>query len=331
MNLEVAVADYIEQVTGERPEMTPLSADAVDRLPVYLGRAWDLRKMHLLGREVILALPKGGTKTGLARLAKDHAALVSRLESEVIAVLPDIRSYERRQLVQKRLPFVAPGRQLFLPMFLADFRETFSVPAHRKAAESMSWIAQLIILRHLVNGEVAERPLAEVAETLGYTPMAVTHGVKELVALELCTKVPKGRAKTIKFNLEFEALWERALVHMRSPAGRRYPVVAADGTIPAALDAGLTALSGKTGLAYNGPRMVALPNREVKRLLSDKRLETRVDEEDAECVLEGWSYNPQLLSSGPAVDELSLYLSLKDDSDERVQLALADMMEQRKW
>jgi hypothetical protein len=62
--------------------------------------------MHLLGREVILALPIGGTKTGPARLGKDHAALVSRLASEVIAVVPDIRSYERRQLVQKRLPFL---------------------------------------------------------------------------------------------------------------------------------------------------------------------------------------------------------------------------------
>jgi hypothetical protein len=330
MNLEVSVADYIEQVIGERPATTPVSAEAVDRLPVYLGRAWDLRKVHLLGREVILALPRGGTKTGLARLAKDHAALVSGLEKEVIVAIPDIRSYERRQLVQKRLPFVAPGRQLFLPMFLADFRETFSVPAQPKV-ESMSWISQLIVLRQLLNGDAAERPLADVAETLGYTAMSVTHGVKELVTLELCTKVPKGRAKTIQFDLESETLWQRALVHMRSPAGRRYPVVAADGVIPGAFDAGLTALSDKTDLAYNGPRMVALPNQEVRRLLSDNNLETRVDEEDAEFVVEGWSYSPQLLSSGPAVDELSLYLSLKDNSDERVQMALSDMMEQRKW
>lgn len=330
MNLDVAVADYIEQVTGERPEMAPVSVEAVDRLPVYLGRAWDLRKMRLLGCEVILALPKGGTRTGLARLAKDHAALVSRLEREVIVVVPDIRSYERRQLVQKRLPFVAPGRQLFLPMFLADFRETFSVPAQPKA-ESMSWISQLIVLRHLLNGGIVERPLADVAETLGYTAMAVTHGVRELVALELCTKVPKGRAKTIQFNLESKALWERALVHMRSPAGRRYPVVGADGMMRDVLDAGLTALAGKTNLAYNGPRMLALPNREVRRLLSDNSLEIRVDEEDAEFVLEGWSYSPQLLSNGPTVDELSLYLSLKDDTDERVQMALTDMMEQRTW
>lgn len=330
MNLETAVADYIEQVTGERPHLTPVSAEAVNRLPVYLGRTWRLKSMLLFGRKLILALPTGGTRTSLARLAKDHAALASRLENEVVAVIPDIRSYERRQLVQKRLPFVAPGRQLFLPMFLADFRETFSAPPQPKT-ESMSWISQLIVLRRLLHGGIAERPLAEVAEILGYTAMAVTHGVRELEALELCTKVPRGRAKMIEFNLEPKALWERALAHMRSPAGRRYPVVAAHGMTTDVLEAGLTALSFGTNLAYNGPRVVALPNRQVRQLLSDNSLETRVDEEDAELVLEGWSYNPRLLSNGPVVDDLSLYLSLKDDTDERVQTALADMMEQRTW
>ncbi|MCC6144271.1 MAG: hypothetical protein IT368_10740, partial [Candidatus Hydrogenedentes bacterium] len=209
MTLEAAVADYIEQVSGERPEMTPVSSEAVNRLPVYLRRAWDLRRMRLLGRELVLALPRGGPRSGLARLAKDHAALVSGLETEVVVVVPDIRSYERRQLVQKRLPFVAPGRQLFLPMFLADFRETFSPPVQPEA-ESMSWISQLIVLRHLLIRDVEERPMAEVAEAMGYTAMAVTHGVRQLVALELCTKVPQGRAKTIKFNLEPKALWGRA-------------------------------------------------------------------------------------------------------------------------
>lgn len=330
MDLEAAVADYVEQVTGERPEMAPVSAEALARLPVYLGHAWRLKRMFLLGHEVILALPEDGTRTGLSRLMKDRSALASRLESEVILVLHDIKSYERRQLVEKRVPFVAPGRQLFLPMFLADFRETFSVPT-QPPREAMSWISQLIVLRHLLNGGIEERPLAEVAETLGYTAMAVTHGVRELVSLGLCAKVTQGRARTIRFELQQQALWDRALVHMRSPIVRRYPVAEVRGRITASLEAGLSALSGKTNLAYNGPRIVAAPNREAKRLLSEGVLETRLDENDTDLILEGWSYMPQLVSSGPEVDELSLYLSLKDELDERVQMALANMMEQRIW
>jgi len=330
VELETTVADYVEQVTGERPEMVPLSAEAVDRLPVYLGRGWQLWMTRLFEREVVLAMPRGSTTTSLARLVKDRLALASSLACEVIPVIPGIRSYERRELIQKRIPFIVPGRQLFLPMFLADFRETFSVPVQAKVG-AMSWIAQLIVLRHLLNGDVAESHLMQVAETLGYTAMAVTHGVRELVSLELCTTVPQGRAKTIQFHHDSDALWERALRHMRSPAGRRYPVAAAQGLLTDSLDAGLTALSAKTSLAYNGPPVVALANRELKQLLSNSHLETRAHEEDAEFVLEGWAYRPQLLSNGSSVDELSLYLSLKDDPDERIQMALSELMEQRKW
>ena len=330
MDIETAVAEYIEQVTGERPEMVPVSKEALARLPVYLGHAWRLKRMLLLGHEVILALPEEGTRTSLSRLMKDRSALVYRLESEVVPVLPSIQSYGRRQLVEKRVPFIAPGRQLFLPMFLADFRETFSVPT-QLPREAMSWISQLIVLRHLLNGGIVERPLAEVAETLGYTAMSVTHGVRELVSLGLCAKVTQGRAKTIKFELQPQTLWERALLHMRSPIVRRYPVVEVRGRIPASLEAGLSALSEKTNLAYNGPWIVAAPNREAKQLLSEGVLEMRLDESDTDLVLEGWYYMPQLISCGPAVDELSLYLSLKNDPDERVQMALANMMEQRTW
>lgn len=195
----------------------------------------------------------------------------------------------------------------------------------------MSWVSQLIILRHLLDGGVEERPLWEVAETLGYTAMAVTHGVRELERFGFCRKIPQGRAKTIHFDLEPVALWKSTLVSMRSPAGKRYPVAAIKGHIASTLDAGLTALSGKTNLAYNGPRILAVPNRELRPLFSDNILETRFDEEDADLTLEGWYYRPQLLSNGPAVDELSLYLSLKNDPDERVQMALTELMERRAW
>jgi len=330
MELDAAIADYVEQVTGERPEITPISPADLARLPVYLSHIWHLKKMLLLGHEVVLALPAEGSRTGLSRVIKDCAVLVSRLEIEVIPVLPDIKSYERRQLVQKRIPFVAPGKQLFLPMFLADFRETFSVSI-QPPREAMSWISQIIVLRRLLGDRIEERSLAEIAEMVGYTAMAVTHGVRELMSLGLCVKVARGRARTIRFDLHPQALWERALVHMRSPVVRRYPVVEVGGRITEALEAGLSALSEKTTLAYNGPRILAMPNREVNRLFSDGILEQRLYEDDADLVLEGWSYRPQLLANGPVVDEFSLHLSLKDDPDERVQRAITDMMAQRAW
>ena len=48
-------------------------------------------------------------------------------------------------------------------------------------------------------------------------------------------------------------------------------------------------------------------------------------------VLEVWSYSPKLFGKQGVVDRFSLFLSMREDNDERVQSALKDMMEQIEW
>ncbi|MEI8121955.1 MAG: hypothetical protein WCI20_07870 [bacterium] len=42
-------------------------------------------------------------------------------------------------------------------------------------------------------------------------------------------------------------------------------------------------------------------------------------------------YRPEILSDGPTVDRLSLYLSLREEHDERVQSALKELLESVRW
>ena len=44
-----------------------------------------------------------------------------------------------------------------------------------------------------------------------------------------------------------------------------------------------------------------------------------------------WSYDPNLCAADNTVDRLSLYLSLRDDRDERVEGALDEMMKGLAW
>jgi hypothetical protein len=47
--------------------------------------------------------------------------------------------------------------------------------------------------------------------------------------------------------------------------------------------------------------------------------------------VEVWSYDPGPLADQGAVDPLSLYLSLKDNKDERVEAALEGMLGSLQW
>ena len=50
--------------------------------------------------------------------------------------------------------------------------------------------------------------------------------------------------------------------------------------------------------------------------------------EEADVQLELWSYNPKLFEKDGLVDPFSLYLSLQDIKDERVEAALEKLIEE---
>ena len=53
--------------------------------------------------------------------------------------------------------------------------------------------------------------------------------------------------------------------------------------------------------------------------------------EEAHAQMECWHYDPRLLSDGPTVDRLSLFLSLREAADERVAQALHALLESLPW
>lgn len=76
---------------------------------------------------------------------------------------------------------------------------------------------------------------------------------------------------------------------------------------------------------------MALDRVTAKSLTDARGVEELLTVDEADLEVEVWTYKPSLLSEGPAVDQLSLYLSLRDDTDERVQSALDEMMRGVTW
>ena len=49
------------------------------------------------------------------------------------------------------------------------------------------------------------------------------------------------------------------------------------------------------------------------------------------CCVQLWRYDPLLFARDRRVDHFSLYLTLRDEADERVEAALEEMMENAPW
>ncbi len=326
MGLVDDLIKYIADSTGTVPVVEFLPKGSLATLPLYLASLFDIRQLNFLGHSVAIAIVDEHDKPDLAQLARQREALTEKLGMTVILVLPQIKSYERKRLVQKQIPFIVPGRQMYLPMLLIDLRESFPAPVHAPA-KTISWVAQVIVLRHLLSHDVTDRPLSHIANMLGYTAMAISQAVDELVALRLCERVRVGRVKTIQFLVAPEAIWKTASPHMRSPIKKSLLTrKLATGRLRP-LHAGMTALADRTNLASTKIDTLAMAEVDIRVALLNGQIEVCPLEEDAKAVVQAWAYDPKLLAVGPAVDPLSLSLCFKDDPDERVQTAMEQLLE----
>jgi DNA-binding MarR family transcriptional regulator len=259
-----------------------------------------------------------------------HAeTLKLKLNEPVVLVLPILPSYARNRMVQMGIPFIVPGSQTFIPNTLIDLRERFPQPNSRRR-ETLSPAAQCTVLYHLLRGPLAGISLKDIARTIHYSPMMLTKLKDELEACKICRIMRSGRAMVLEFTATGRALWEQAKPHLTSPVKKTLWVRWAKPGHPALL-AGMSALSLRSMIAADRLPTYALPLAAFQDFLERGVCVGSNDAETATVKMEIWSYHPRLLGDDHMVDPLSLYLSLRDSGDERVQQQLEQLIDQIKW
>jgi hypothetical protein len=212
---------------------------------------------------------------------------------------------------------------------MVDFHERFprtaSQPGSRLAAA-----AQVVLLRHLLGRHVEGVSLRELASELGYSAMTLSTVRIELESLGLCKSIQQGRSTHMEFPAPMRELWGLAESHLLSPVKARLWVrfIRKD---ERNLHAGLTALAAASMISDDELPTCAMKSSDYRAQLERGDIVMCHGPEDAQARVECWAYDPHLLSDGPAVDRLSLYLSLRGTHDERIEKALAALLEGMPW
>lgn len=327
------LVEYIEEVSGQvvKPR---LDSNASGKLPVYIGQMVDVAEADLFGRACHLLVSKKDGRSSPAEVANLHAVVRKALGGEVIFVFSKLKSFERRRLVQHRVPFIVPRQHIYLPWGLIDLRESTRarLPVSDNSVEPLSASAQVLLLYYLQKMEVADWPLNRWAEVLPYSAMTISRACQELAAAGLCDPEKRGRQVILRLNPDRRALWNKSQPRMRTPVMRATPVRVLAVNSLRLFDSGPTALSRLTMLAADSRPVQAISDPAYRAAREERKIEEQPFAESGMVMLERWRYAPALLSpDGQMVDRLSLYLSLRDDPDERVQGALEDMLEGVKW
>ena len=96
-------------------------------------------------------------------------------------------------------------------------------------------------------------------------------------------------------------------------------------------------LSGESALAkwsmLNPPAIQcrAISRKEYKQLEGIEEIDPAWSNSSDYIQLELWKYDPKVLADHAGVDVISLALSLRENSDERIEKSVEEMMEGYKW
>ncbi|MHC1729179.1 MAG: transcriptional regulator [Syntrophobacteraceae bacterium] len=325
-NLEQSVARYIKETLNILIKLE--SWEGENSLPFFLQNLYAFFEVSILHTPCLVMVPREETEQTPAAVHKHIVQVQNQWAHGVIYASRKISAYNRKRLIEQKVPFVVPGNQMYLPPLGIDLREHFKTIRNVRPKWSPS--TQTVFLYALMQDSRQGLNPKELADRLGYASMSMTRAFDELEAAELGHVAMEGRQRFLRLDEDNRLLWEKALGFLRNPVRKRFWVKLFPKAHPG-VEAGLTALARYSALAEPANPVFAVQNKEWREFRNlNNIMELPTVEPDA-CRIEIWSYSPGLFAQNGVVDRFSLYLSLKNTDDERVESALEEMMEQVQW
>lgn len=317
--------DYIKEVFGLDLNITEIPKVQINALPFYIANEYNFWKGNLMDRNIVFAKRNTTEHFTPVQYKKQLELLERQFNNPVVFILPDIEAYKRNRLVQKRINSIIANKQVFIPGLFIDLKE-YALKAQKQ--EYLKPVAQCLILYHLQKEPLNHFTYKQLANVLQYPYLTITRAVENIQALNLCT-IEGAKEKTICFETGNAELWEKAQAFMKNPVVRK---VFTDGEIDDKLffRSNINALAFYTYLNDEKQIYLAVHQDTFRKLMKEGIIKSLSDYDGKYCI-EIWKYTPAILANNQFVDPLSVYLEFKDNTDERVQLALKTIIRQQKW
>jgi len=326
---------YLQKVTGNVPEIKSIPEDLLRKLPFFIRDNYQLQMVTFIGQQFVRVVVDEYSSLTPVQL-QTHSEIIQKVVGKnIVFEFSTLPAYLRQRLVLKRIAFVVPETHLFIPFLVMDFRSktrgTMQVNGNSKTPFAAP--AQLLLLYHLQCENIESYTLGELSKKTGYSLMTLSRIVKDLSSKNVCVIIRDGVRKYIRFSEQGKTLWERILPYLQNPVLAVALIKYEKRIETQYTNAGMTALSRYTSLADDTIPTIALTNHTWNEIKAKENVvEMQIHDEDSMRV-EIWRYDPYLLAKdvSKTIDRLSLYLSCRENGDERVQIALETLLKGMPW
>jgi len=319
------VIDYINEVLGIKVTYKKVAPEKLKNLPFFLAKGYDFGEIKLFNQKIVLLIVKDNFTTEVLRT---HLIKVQKiLNTIVVAVIPTVDAYKRLRLIGKRVPFIVPGKQMYMPDLMISLKEHGNIRVEDQQPANMQPAAQLILLYHLQVEPLEGLNLGTIAEKLRYNPMTITRAAFYFHNTGLC-RIAGTKEKFLKFEKTKRELWDIAEPKMTNPVNKTqfYTGYTLDQNLK---KTNINALAHYTELNDEPVEYLAIrPG--YGKFIGGVNLKPIGLMEGNVCI-EEWKYDPELLTRTEYVDPLSLYLCFRENKNERIEMELEKLLEQIQW
>jgi len=330
MNL---LTNYIDDLIGLRAVVKPFVMKG--QLPLYLIESYEFNIVQIEQKEILILTLKDDCIFSIGQLEKHQQYVKKLYKNTIVFVFSQLEAYNRKRLVEHKIGFIVPFKQLYIPEFLLDFRETgLTIKSKTK---HVTPIGQLLVLLYILDkynrNNITNLSFKELASLVNVKPMEITRAAANLNELGLI-EIHGAKDKRIKFEYDRSALWHHAI------EGNMFihPVLKTiyTTTLPntSVLKSNTSALPEYSDMNPSQQQYYAIDKKTYYDLKKNK--DFQMNRFEGKYGIEVWKYNPNLLSEitepeDATVDPLSLFLALRETNDERIELALEQITDKFIW
>lgn len=300
--------------------------------PVFISEAYFFYGLRIgssrfLG--VIVRHPENFKLAAFEKHQRHFSAYISEDEYEGLVLIADhLPGIIRSKLVEKRIPFIIPKGQLYWPDLGIEFRAHVRKQSTQKSAEKIDPSTQAVLIG-VLNGLYPEfiTP-TQLADRLHYSLMSMTRSLDVIESLEIGKITKQGRSRFFLPPEDRKSLWKKIRPLLINPVREAARFSEQDVPDDYKLLAGESALSEMSSLVEPQTSIYAVDREKWKKIKNRAIRDLQVNEPGT-CEVQVWRYDPELFSDKKCVDVFSLYLSLGDNKDERIGVALDQALEDR--
>lgn len=303
-------------ITGKKVGLEKPSPDITKNLWLGLLAEFELYRFDMNGNQLLLLVAKESADYSPSQRANIAQRAEDATHIPAVFYFENMATYERDRLVDKGVYFVVSDKFAFIPSLLANRRLS-----KNEQPTQLLPSTQYLLMFHLQRHSINRMSIKELTEITPYKYATLAKSLQQFVALNLAdVSTDDGKTRRLLFTANGRELWDKALPYLINP-------IKQSGYLDTPLHEGIIG-SIDTLSHYSMLVGEKIPTRVFTAEEFKRSGMTLLRFEDVQRV-EIWKY-PSIATDG-YVDRLSLYLTLRDDHDPRVEKELETMINKMPW